>query len=1165
MNYQQDILRRGTAVARGAFVLDQAQARKKLQEFQLVDPRHYVLEFIKVAHLLGTSLIDITIDADEFEMHFQGDFFEPREIEALHSAPFAQRGDARSQALRHLAIGVNAARGIGLTTLILEVGGEKGAVYDLSGEEVQVHDKAPARGDVTRIYLREKKRLGHALLFLENLKSSHPKVEILRERCRFSRAIIRVNGEQISGPQLATSLLPSHVFAALPIKSDDVQGILGLTNRHRMLETHVVHNGVLISTDTRPAAYIGAWAVIDSPRLTLNLSQSAFVEDDAWRSIQGILTDALLESLTLYLSELNGEALAKMRHALAENIVLPILNDFAITKHPGRAFRSFLNTVATLPLFAVANPRHETDFHTSIARARRTHTKTNTHTLLYARRVFEQGLPLKPEGGVLVIPPRFMARASHIFGHFADSCIDLTPHLVKVEQGHISKRTWAQTPWPKRPLVSAKAPVSQQGAIQHLNQTGPLEVSVTWATDERTHKRKGVEIVYVHEERLLNQRKEIDLSIDNLSIYLSGSFELDETLFTPLDTPEFRAAWRKTRPLLHRVLAQIPEQLRHEVMVDLVSGRFQGELTAQVGFDVWGEPMVGIEALGPLAAAPFIEDIHQNPLSLTALHDALEHRGYGRLLWLLSQYRGIENLRQDSRLTGELVIIVNHRQLAVIEALFPNRVTPFVEVVQTWRRANLRAEKAQQEAEARRIDARYREEQAKIAQAARAERQAQKALERARETAARERAIEENKARWLARPWTPPKPRESDIFHETRTIADLDVTFIWEGGDEPGPNSVVYVKEDCVLESQTITGTRIPGLHIVIRGNLTPTGLYEGAARTRPLDLAWMLAIRLIDAALPSAITSLDARERLIVLGDLVTGSLRAALLRAAPWDDWPAVLDKTPLNVVVSEIQYPHPRARITHLGLDEVMDQPFFEDIHHRHWSLKELLEEPLVLRVLATDNSLDDLRRDSRLGRTGHHPIPVIVTDLYSIRVLQAIFGSRTDHVKTYLDNLEDDVPSPRATSPRAQPALASSLPARPSPERLSPGRLSHGQGPLLSALRAQLKALPGDLRALSNADLSTLTVEHRDDFPDQGVRPLDHVLNADHPAITHAIARPDDPFALAMVSAALYDQLSRDYFETTRSRTYLDYTFAVGGREKTRFLDALTALLDDESSP
>jgi len=70
-----DLRADGSVDSHGSFTLDREQARAKMQKFQLVDARRYVLELVQAAVLRGATQIEFEIDADDMRMRFDGAAF----------------------------------------------------------------------------------------------------------------------------------------------------------------------------------------------------------------------------------------------------------------------------------------------------------------------------------------------------------------------------------------------------------------------------------------------------------------------------------------------------------------------------------------------------------------------------------------------------------------------------------------------------------------------------------------------------------------------------------------------------------------------------------------------------------------------------------------------------------------------------------------------------------------------------------------------------------------------------------------------------------------------------------------------------------------------------------------------------------------------------------
>ena len=103
----------GELDSRGRFTLDRAQARAKMQKFQLVDARRYVLELVQAATLRGATAIVFDIDADDMRMRFDGHSFTGEELGELWGSIFADGDERPLRGLRQLALGLNAALGLG--------------------------------------------------------------------------------------------------------------------------------------------------------------------------------------------------------------------------------------------------------------------------------------------------------------------------------------------------------------------------------------------------------------------------------------------------------------------------------------------------------------------------------------------------------------------------------------------------------------------------------------------------------------------------------------------------------------------------------------------------------------------------------------------------------------------------------------------------------------------------------------------------------------------------------------------------------------------------------------------------------------------------------------------------------------------------------------------
>ena len=297
-------LRTGTAMGAGEFVLDEKRALAKLQKFQLPSPHHYLLEFVKAAHLLGAEQINFRLTIDEVEVAFDGEALSPDELEILYSSPFSQRGEGSLRALRHLAIGANAARGLGLREFIIDIAGDEPHGVCVVGDEISEREIVLDENSAwtTRLYLRRRRaQLSKLKRFVNQAMGTRGEVDLLRERCHYSSVDVRVNEVRVSQGMT----LSKNARSVVKITGPAEKGRLGIHLSSRRLKTVVLQHGIIIRRGRKLSELWGAEAVIDSGRLATNLSQSAFVEDEAWEQLQKTLERATLRSLALYLQSLD--------------------------------------------------------------------------------------------------------------------------------------------------------------------------------------------------------------------------------------------------------------------------------------------------------------------------------------------------------------------------------------------------------------------------------------------------------------------------------------------------------------------------------------------------------------------------------------------------------------------------------------------------------------------------------------------------------------------------------------------------------------------------------------------------------------------------------------------------------------------------------------------
>ncbi len=246
----------------GLFALDEARAQEKLARYQLPEPRHYVLEFVKTAHILGASTIDFQIEPGELTVWFDAHLPEQPNLDDISGAIFRRRLDETDEAIRHLAIGYHAADRLRLRD------------FQIASEE-----RDGRTG--TTIVIRERRRPAHLIARLRGLGLTEENV--LRELCAYATAEISINGESIRQP----FPMPPEVHFEGTIDDADARarvGVLPLFSRGNLLTGRttrvvVVHQGVIVYEARRNIPYATGVGIVHARHLHLDLSQSHIVAD----------------------------------------------------------------------------------------------------------------------------------------------------------------------------------------------------------------------------------------------------------------------------------------------------------------------------------------------------------------------------------------------------------------------------------------------------------------------------------------------------------------------------------------------------------------------------------------------------------------------------------------------------------------------------------------------------------------------------------------------------------------------------------------------------------------------------------------------------------------------------------------------------------------------
>ncbi len=303
----------GELDSRGEFTLDRDRAREKMRQFQLTDPRSYVLELVQAAVLAGAGEVRFEIDADDMRMSFDGRPFTTLDFEELYSSMFTRR---RSPARRRLALGLNSAMALDPRILRVESGT---ALMEMrpGGDEITMAKEAV---DGTRIHVKD--RFGNATLvrFVLKLRGHITEMLYLKEHCRYAALPIHLNGEPISGVEPL-----AEAAGRIELATPDASIVAGFAHL-RPARLMILDQGVWIAThllDDLPQRFV---ACVECPRLRKDASQRDVVRDEAY--------DGILEAVSAAFHRALADLGARARESPAEKAL----------------FRRLLLHPATLPL-----------------------------------------------------------------------------------------------------------------------------------------------------------------------------------------------------------------------------------------------------------------------------------------------------------------------------------------------------------------------------------------------------------------------------------------------------------------------------------------------------------------------------------------------------------------------------------------------------------------------------------------------------------------------------------------------------------------------------------------------------------------------------------------------------------------------------------------------
>lgn len=262
----------GRVESAGSFTLDRDAARAKLARFRLHEPEEYVLALVRCAVLKGATRIDITLDADDLRLAFDGRPFALADFEELYGALFVGGTDPDLRARRQLALGVGAAEAT-KPKFVRVVSGTGAAAASLTLTPGEPDRYGPAEGATGGTTIHVKARLLAALGGRRGRLAG-----LLESRCAFATLPIAVNGDVVSG-----GAAPKDAWGLVELEGPGYQGLVGLQPDRRERQQIVwIVDGVVAARHEFDGWPRELTAVVDaSTRLELDVSEGDVVRDAA--------------------------------------------------------------------------------------------------------------------------------------------------------------------------------------------------------------------------------------------------------------------------------------------------------------------------------------------------------------------------------------------------------------------------------------------------------------------------------------------------------------------------------------------------------------------------------------------------------------------------------------------------------------------------------------------------------------------------------------------------------------------------------------------------------------------------------------------------------------------------------------------------------------------
>jgi hypothetical protein len=654
----EDLRAEGSVDSQGRFTLDREQARAKMQKFQLVDARRYVLELVQAAVLRDATHVNFEIDATDMHMSFDGSPFAAAEIDDLYGSLFAD-GDTRAlRGVRQLALALNAALGMAPKQIAMRSGAVELRMSPGQRDEIIGHEQPV---DTTTIHVRQRLSTRVFVDFFRNLTGFMAEEQYLRDHCMYSTVPVTLDNQRISfGIEAGYRGL-----ARLTVVGRDFRGVMKIVDRADFCELRLVKDGVWIDSRELRGCGTHLIAVIEGENLRKDVSQAKIVATAALERIESSLRQLRWKLWKLAFEQLTAPSLrerveAMLREQLLAHARLDELQEIEeaveLSAHVtwadcrGRSRRISLRELVELTAAGTTVRYSQTRFPEMVA---------DGAPILLLHELEDRGQLAKLLGRELVA---------------ADSLLDREHRRQLGQQAFLARVGKPELPghldFLARWSIAIELP---SGPVR-----GELGIDGEFL---RNPNNKAASHLFMYTQGRLLGRAEIDLGFLNLWLAVEAGFEPNDDFNDALRNPEFVAILLHSIASLREPLVQLltREQDARNVallrglvkrwLIALVDPKAQAGLLTLAGVDTTSRSVLTIDELLPglldagegLAVVPLFDQLEGPRLSLAQLRE---------LIGAQESIPYVEERPDDPRLVAPNVLVTGAGDRKILRALF---------------------------------------------------------------------------------------------------------------------------------------------------------------------------------------------------------------------------------------------------------------------------------------------------------------------------------------------------------------------------------------------------------------------------------------------------------------------------------------------------------------